>query len=77
MGIGDKMRETAVLSQWKELMGDAIDKRTTRKNIREKILYLEINSAVMRDELQQRKSEIIQIINNAAGGEIVSDIFLK
>ena len=73
----DKMHETSVLSQWEALMGDAVAKRTEELFIREKVLYIELNSSVMRDELHQSKSEIIAKINGAAGMELITDIFLK
>lgn len=77
MGMEDKMHETRVLSQWAELMGDAVAKRTESLVIRDRILYVEVNSSVMRDELQQTKTSIIKKINEAAGTELIEDIFLK
>lgn len=77
LGMEDKMHETRVLSQWAELMGEAVDKRTTTKYIRDGVLYLEINSSVMRDELQQTKTDIMAKINAVAGCELIRDIFLK
>jgi predicted nucleic acid-binding Zn ribbon protein len=77
LGIDEKILETRVLSQWAELMGSAVDKRTERKFIKDKILYLNINSAVMRDELQHDKPAIIEKINNAAGIELITDIYLR
>ncbi|NOQ74718.1 MAG: DUF721 domain-containing protein [Crocinitomix sp.] len=77
LGIDDKILETRVLSKWGELMGDAVDKRTERKFIKDKILYLNINSAVMRDELQHDKPAIIEKINKTAGIELITDIYLR
>lgn len=77
MGIDDKMHETRVLSQWEELMGKAIAARTERKYIKDKVLYLHINSSVMRNELVQQKEEIVQKINALAGCELITSVFLK
>ena len=77
LGIEDKIHETRILSQWSEMMGDAVAVRTESKVIRDKVLYLKINSSVMRDELQQSKAEIIDKVNAAAGCELITDIFLK
>lgn len=77
IGIDGKMNETRILSEWGKLMGEAVDKRTTHKSIREKVLYLEINSSVMRDELMQSKTAIIEKLNAYAGYELITDIFLK
>lgn len=77
LGMEDKMHETRVLSQWAELMGEAVAKRTEALSIRQHVLYIDLNSSVMRDELHQSKTEIIAKINGAAGMELIKDIFLK
>ena len=77
LGIEDKILETRILSQWSKLMGEAVAVRTERKKIHNKVLYLTISSSVMRDELQQSKSAIIDKVNTAAGYELITDIFLK
>jgi hypothetical protein len=77
MGIDEKMHETAVLAKWELLMGEAVAKRTEKKYIKSKVLYLEINSAVMRDELMQSKQKIIDKINALAEKELIVDIFFR
>ena len=77
MGIDDKMHETRILAQWEDLMGKAIAARTERKYIKDKVLYLHMNSSVMRNELVQQKEEIIQKINALAGCELITAVFLK
>lgn len=77
LGIEKKVIEISVLERWGELMGEAVDKRTKQKIIRDGVLHLEINSSVMRDELMQSKSEIIKKLNDEAGFELISDIFFK
>lgn len=76
LGIDQKMLEASVLSQWEELMGSAVAKRTDRKFIRNRVLHVELNSSVMRDELMQQRSKIVEKINKAAGIEIIDDIYL-
>lgn len=76
LGIDEKVHETRVLSKWTELMGEAVSKRTEKKSIKNKVLYLQISSAVMRDELHHDKEAIIEKINSAAGCELITDIYL-
>ena len=76
LGIDQKMHEASILSRWEELMGTAVAKRTDKKFIRDRVLHIELNSSVMRDELMQQKSKIIQKINMASGYDIIDDIFL-
>lgn len=77
MGMTDKLYETKVLSRWEELMGKAIATRTTNIYIKEKILYIELNSSVMRDELLQHKSVIINKVNGSAQKVLIEDVFFK
>ncbi|UKN02878.1 DUF721 domain-containing protein [Paracrocinitomix mangrovi] len=76
MGVDQKMHEAAVLSQWEEIMGEAVNKRTEKKYIKEGVLYIELNSSVMRDELMHKRSEIIKKINAVSGFDIITDIYL-
>jgi len=77
MGLDQKILEVQVLEKWGILMGEAVDKRTESKEIKEKVLYLKINSSVMRDELFQSRSVIIKRINDEAGFEIITDVFFQ
>lgn len=73
--LDGKMKEIEVVNAWPELMGTAVAHRTKEITIRNKTLYLKMESSVMRDELAQGKSIIIQRVNEFAGFEIISDIW--
>lgn len=76
IGIDQKMHEAAILAKWEELMGSAVAKRTEKKYIRERVLHIELNSSVMRDELMQQRSKIVEKINKASGIDIIDDVYL-
>ena len=73
--LDGKMKEIEVLNAWPELMGTAVAHRTKEISIRNKTLYLKMESSVMRDELAHGKSIIIQRVNEHAGFEIINDIW--
>lgn len=73
--LDGKMKEIEVVNAWSELMGTAVAHRTKEITIRNKTLYLKMESSVMRDELAQGKSIIIQRVNEFAGFEIINDIW--
>lgn len=77
MGLDRKVLETQVLNRWEEIMGEAVAKRTDSKEIRDEILYLKINSSVMRSELFNMRSVIIKRINEAAEFEMIKDVFFQ
>ncbi len=74
-GLDGKMKELDVINAWPELMGTAVAHRTKEIKIRNKTLYLTMESSVMREELANGKSIIIQRINEKAGFEIINDIW--
>jgi len=72
-----KMTELDVLNHWEEMMGKAVAMRTTDLKIREKILYISLNSSVMRDELLHGKQVIIERVNQQAGFRIIEDVWFS
>jgi predicted nucleic acid-binding Zn ribbon protein len=70
-----KMAELDVLNKWEEMMGKAVAFRTTKLSIKNKVLYIELNSSVMRDELLHGKQIIIERVNQQAGFRIIEDVW--
>ena len=68
--------ETRVLQAWDELMGPSIVRQTTKKKVQNQILYVQLESAVVRKELLMVKSKIISSINEHLGREAIQDVHL-
>lgn len=75
--LDGKLKEIDVTSKWEEMMGRAVALRTKKISIRNKILYLEIDSSVMREELQYGKTVIIERVNDFAGFEMIKDVWFS
>jgi len=75
--LDGKLKEIDVTSKWEEMMGRAVALRTKKISIRNKILYLEIDSSVMREELQYGKTVIIERVNEFAGFEMIKDVWFS
>ncbi len=73
--LEDKMKELDIIEAWPEMMGIAVANRTKKIVIRKNVLYLTIDSSVMRDELAHGKSIIIQRVNEKAGYEMIHEIW--
>ncbi len=74
-GLESKMQELTVLEAWPELMGVAVANRTMHLHIRNGILHLAMDSAVMREELLGGKQIIIDRINSFAGKQMIHDVW--
>ena len=68
--------ETRVLQAWDELMGPAVVRQTTTKKVQNQILYVQLESAVVRKELLMVKSKIVSSINEHLGREAIKDVHL-
>ena len=73
--LDGKMKELDIIDAWPEMMGIAVSNRTKNITIKNKTLFLTMDSAVMRDELLHGKQIIIQRINEKAGCELINDVW--
>jgi predicted nucleic acid-binding Zn ribbon protein len=73
--LDGKLKEIDVIESWGEMMGVAVANRTKNIEIRNKTLFLTMDSAVMRDELSYGKTVIIERVNQKAGFEMINDVF--
>jgi len=77
MNLGGKLSEVAVINSWEEIVGKAISSRTTKIFIRDHILYVHLNSSVVRNELLMLREALKEQLNKKAGSEVIKDIILR
>lgn len=75
--LSDKLKKIDALSVWEEIIGEQLLKYIIEQKIFNGILYVKLNSAVVRNELSYKKSELINKINHKSGKTIITDIILK
>ncbi len=75
--IEGKLKEVDVVQGWENLLGKTIAHYTRNIYIRNKILYVDISSAVVKNELFMMREEICRRINENAGSEVVQKIIFK
>ncbi|MFM7668772.1 MAG: DUF721 domain-containing protein [Bacteroidota bacterium] len=76
-GLEKRMKEMDILKGWPEMMGIAVANRTTNLRINNRILYISMDSAVMREELLNGKQIILQRVNDFAGERIIDDVWFQ
>lgn len=77
MKIGSKLKEAGAVASWESIVGKAIASRTTRIYIKDTVLYVHLNSSVVRNELLMIREAIRERINREAGSLILTDIVLR
>jgi len=75
--LGDKMNEKKLISSWNEVMGKMIANHTTDLYIKNKQLFVSLDSAALKNELLLAKSKIVEMLNKSAGIEIINDVIFK
>ncbi len=69
-----KFDETSLVVAWPEMMGKAIANRTKDIFIRDRKLFIRMESAVIKNELLMMRTNIIDKMNERAGSKIIDEI---
>lgn len=77
MNIGDKLGEAGVINSWEEIVGRAISSRTSKIYFKDHVLFVHLNSSVVRNELLMLREALKEKLNEKAGSEVVKDIILR
>ena len=71
------MDQIDVKEAWRHLMGNGVNTYTKNVVLKGSTLYVELGSAVLREELSHGKSKIVKMINEELGREVVKDVVLR
>lgn len=66
--------ESYVSAHWEKIMGLPISSRTQKVFVRDRVLFLQIESAPLRNELVHAKKKIIELINREMKGDIIQEV---
>ena len=77
MNLGGKLDEIGVINSWEGIVGKAISSRTSKIYIKENVLYVHLNSSVVRNELLMLRETLREKLNEKAGSEVIKDIVLR
>lgn len=69
--------EHRVKGLWMQLLGPSVARVTTNIYVSNGVLYVSLNSSVIRGELLMLKDRIVKRLNEAVGEEVVSDIIFR
>ena len=76
-GINQGLAEHNVISSWKEIVGERINKSTDNIYISKRILFVHIRSAIAKNELNLIKTALVEKINLNAGQEVITKIVIR
>lgn len=75
--LQDKLSEVNLVQSWEKLMGKLIAKNTSKIYIKDKKLFLYLESPALKQELLYSKSKIIEIINKETGTILINEVIIR
>lgn len=75
--LKSKVQETRIISHWEEIVGEGIGRYTDDVYIRNKTLFVHIRNPALRNELLYSRDRIIELVNEHAGENVVSQIVIR
>lgn len=72
-----KLLETKVINSWEKVVGGIFAKHTTHLSIKNKILYVKVDSSVLRSELSMARTKLVDSLNKEVGQKVIEDIIFR
>lgn len=73
-GLETPYNEYRCINSWEEVMGEGIARYTGQKYIRNQILFVQILSPALKNDLMMGRSNIVRRLNEKVGAQVISDI---
>ena len=74
MDIDGKLKEVGLVKSWEEVIGRTVAKATNDIYIKNRKLFVYLNSSVIRNQLLMMKQGILDALNKKAGEKVIDDI---
>ncbi|MEI7983031.1 MAG: DUF721 domain-containing protein [Bacteroidota bacterium] len=72
--LKNKMNEAKIVASWEKVVGEMVAKNTKKLAIRGKILYVQVESAPLKNELMYARTKIMNALNREAGILVIEEI---
>lgn len=77
LNIDDKLKEVELIKAWDGIVGKTIARSTDKIAIRNRILYVKLNSSIIRNELFMLREGLKKSLNDKVGASVIDQIVLK
>lgn len=74
--VREAAREQRLCYMWPEIVGQGINRYTTRRYVADRKLHVHISSAPLRNELQFHRSRLVDLLNQSVGADVITDIVI-
>jgi len=75
--LKNRVKEFELIRHWEELLGPVISGKISRIYIRDRILFVQVQSAVLRNELFMQQEQLLRTLNEKSGHKIIDRIVFR
>jgi predicted nucleic acid-binding Zn ribbon protein len=72
--LTSRFDEATLINSWERIAGKPIAKRTKKLYIRNKVLFVELDSPSMKHDFSLHKSQVLDLFKKEFGPNIITDI---
>ena len=73
-GWTEKMDGVKIINSWDKVVGGIIANHTTNLYVKNKILYVKLDSSVIRNELYMERTNLVKKLNDEIGKKVIDEI---
>lgn len=73
-GLETPLNEYRLVSAWKEVVGESINRYTQNLFIKNQVLHVKLSSSVLRQELMMMRKVLVNNLNTKVGSQVIVDI---
>ena len=74
--LKSKLDESRIRELWATVMGKPIAKYTTKVSLSKSKLYVQVNSAALKTELNYSREKIIEVLNKELDEAVIKDVII-
>ncbi len=74
--LSTRFDEANLINSWERIAGKPIARRTRRLYIRDKVLFVELESPSMKQDFSLHKAQVLEMFKKEFGAGIISDIIV-
>ena len=74
--LASKFDETNLITSWERLMGKPVARHTRKVFVRDKVLFIQLDSPTLKHDLTLHKAQILEVFTKEFGQGTIKDIVL-
>ena len=75
--IDNKLNEVRLIDSWPDVVGKEVAKKTAKLLVKNRVLFVYLNSSIVRAELLRIREALPEALNRKAGAKVIDDIVFR